>query len=556
VSPVTERVDVLICGSGFGGSISAWRLAELYRAAGADPANVLVLERGRRFLTSEFRQTNEVGYTGGLYEVLRGQGATILTANLVGGASNVYQAVSMRAPTETFERRDRRPGDGPRRRMWPEQISRARLDRYYARVERALRVGRPSWNRISKAGGVFAAALDAAGHTADRLPLAIDLDRCLESKWCNAGCIFGAINRLPTNYLGSAERAGVRVRPSSQVEAIRQVASRPYRYAVRVSPMDNDGPAPTRQAQPAAAYEIECKVLILACGAMADAPILMRSRPALPSLSRQLGRHLGVNGDHITAVEFDPAKVRSLLGLPGYDDFHMGRQCSMGCFDFHVGRRAHRHDGTRFILEELYLSPTTVYVYEDGRRPAGEPSWWGLQKKRSLNGYPSRIEVLALVEDTHDGRFLAPPPLGAGIRATPGPLAIGPFVYAFSEQSLRVRERADDAIRRIFERRGLGRFMRATATEGANASHALGGCRMAASRDLGVTDHAGRVFGYEGLYCIDSSIVPTSLTVNPSLTIAALSERCLERLIARADDFGLPRAPATLQARTPPRVPA
>ena len=547
---VTDRVDVLICGTGFGGSISAYRLAELYRAAGADPAGILVLERGRRFATADFRQSTEMGYNGSLYQVLRGVGANILTANLVGGASNVYQGVSMRAPTETFERRDRRPGDGPERRMWPKEISRATLNPFYARAERGLRVARPPWSRISKAGGVFAAAMREAGHTADRLPLAINVNRCQESKWCNAGCIFGAINRLPSNYLGTAERAGVRIRPNSQAESIRPAAP-PYRFGVRVSPMDNEGPAPTRAANTDAAYEIECKVLILACGAMGDPQILMRSRLSLPALSAHVGRHLGVNGDHVTSVQLRPEKVRSVLGLPGYHDFHKGRQCSMGCFDFHVGRREHKFDGTRFILEELYLSPATQIFYDDGRDPPGEPSWWGLQKKRSLKEYPSRVEVLALVEDTQDGHFIAPPPSGASIRTTPGPLTLAPFTYKFSEQSAHVRERADTVIRSVFERKGLGRFIKATGARGPNASHPLGGCRMADSRDLGVTGHAGNVFGYEGLYCIDSSIVPTSLTVNPSLTIAALAERCSQLLIRRGADFGLPAMPAGFRPGTP-----
>ena len=86
-------------------------------------------------------------------------------------------------------------------------------------------------------------------------------------------------------------------------------------------------------------------------------------------------------------------------------------------------------------------------------------------------------------------------------------------------------------MKRIGEHRGLGRFMKLTETEGSYASHPLGGCRMAESPDLGVTDHSGAVFGYEGLYCIDSSIIPTSLGVNPSLTIAAVSERCAEALV-------------------------
>jgi choline dehydrogenase-like flavoprotein len=59
------------------------------------------------------------------------------------------------------------------------------------------------------------------------------------------------------------------------------------------------------------------------------------------------------------------------------------------------------------------------------------------------------------------------------------------------------------------------------------------------------------VFGYEGLYCIDSSIVPTSLTVNPSLTIAALAERCSQLLIRRGADFGLPAMPAGFRPGTP-----
>jgi cholesterol oxidase len=91
-----------------------------------------------------------------------------------------------------------------------------------------------------------------------------------------------------------------------------------------------------------------------------------------------------------------------------------------------------------------------------------------------------------------------------------------------------------------------------TETQGAYIAHPLGGCRMAESRDLGVTDDRGAVFGYEGLYCIDGSIIPTSLGVNPSLTIAAVSERCAEGLVARAGDIGLPGARVT--PKTPDEI--
>src|SRR5438552_10507798 len=125
---MAERVDVLICGSGFGGSITAFRLAELYHAAGADPRNIVVLERGRRHKHTDFRQSMDIEHLSDVYELIQGQGSQIVAANAVGGGSNLYLAASLRAPTETFERHDRRPGDGPPRRMWPKALSRHALD--------------------------------------------------------------------------------------------------------------------------------------------------------------------------------------------------------------------------------------------------------------------------------------------------------------------------------------------------------------------------------------------------------------------------------------------
>lgn len=67
---------------------------------------------------------------------------------------------------------------------------------------------------------------------------------------------------------------------------------------------------------------------------------------------------------------------------------------------------------------------------------------------------------------------------------------------------------------------------------------------MADSKDLGVVDHRNEVFDYPGLFCVDSSSIPTSLGVNPSLTISAVAERALELLIDRSAEYGLPARPA------------
>ena len=545
---MAERVDVCIVGSGFGGSISAYRLAELYRAAGQSPS-VLVLERGRRHQHTDFRQSTDIEHLSKIYGLVQGQGAQVVIGDGVGGGSNLYLAASLRSPSETFERRDRRPDDGPERRMWPAPISRAALDPYYSRVEAGLRVQRPSWKQIAKSGGLWAKTLDNAGYTCDRVPLAIDLNRCIQAKWCHTGCIYAAKNSVNTNYLASAERMGVEVRPSSQVELVTQSPSRPYRYLVNVSEIDNDSADPTR-APTGRTSQIECKVLILAAGAMGTTPLLMRSRSALPSLSGQVGKNLGVNGDHMAAIEYDEQNVRDVLGLPGYGQFYKGNHITTMTYDFWTGKPGKANDGKRFTLQEIYLSPLAHTLYDDGRDPAGEPSFYGLQKKQALSTFNNHIEILAMVQDTHDGEFVAPPPSGSHVRPNAGPVGVGTFKYELSEQSAQVREAADAAIRDVAQRSGLGRFMKLSMRH-VFAAHPLGGCRMGDSKDYGVVDHRNEVFGYEGLFCIDSSAIPTSLGVNPSLTISAVSERAVAQLIDRAADYGLPAKPSGFAAGVP-----
>jgi choline dehydrogenase-like flavoprotein len=556
---VAERVDVCIVGSGFGGSISAWRLAELYAAAGADAKNILVLERGRRFEHSEFKQSMAVSHLSAVYNLIQstqGSGAQFVTANAVGGGSNLYLAASLRSPRQIFERRDHAPDDGPDRRMWPTPISRASLDPYYARAERALRVRQPSWNEVSKSGGLWAASLHAAGHTCDRVPLAIDFGRCVDAKWCHTGCIFGAKNTVNTNYLGAAEAAGVRVRPNQQVDSIRRSTADGYRYIVTAAVMDNEGDHPTRQPVQGMTEEIECKVLVMSAGAMGTPPILMRSKQNgdLPSVSDRVGKHVGVNGDHVAGVEYDPKKVRQLLKLPGYGAFYKGKPITTMSYDWYAGRPGNENDGKRFSLQEIFLSTLTNFLYDDGRDPAGEPSFWGAQKKRSIAAWSNHIEILAMVEDTHDGSFYMAPPNGGGAESpNAGPVKIGLIAYEMSEPSRAVREAAGKAIKGVVERRGLGRMLELTETRGAYCAHPLGGARMADSKDLGVVDHLCEVFDNEGLFCIDSSSIPSSLGVNPSLTISAVSERAAEGIVKRANDLGLPAAPPAFKGgRTPP----
>jgi choline dehydrogenase-like flavoprotein len=136
------------------------------------------------------------------------------------------------------------------------------------------------------------------------------------------------------------------------------------------------------------------------------------------------------------------------------------------------------------------------------------------------------------------------------VRPNAGPLGVGTFTYELSDQSIAVREAANAAMQAIVQRAGLARFMKLTFPSSFTA-HPLGGCRMAANKDEGVVDHRGEAFGNEGLFCIDSSAIPSALGVNPSLTISAVSERAVSMLIDRAADYGLPAKPAGFAPGTP-----
>ena len=141
---------------------------------------------------------------------------------------------------------------------------------------------------------------------------------------------------------------------------------------------------------------------------MGTPPILMRSRNngALPAISPHLGKHLGVNGDHVAAIEIDPGKARRVLGLRGgYDEFHKGKPITTMTYDHWVGKRGNAHDGTRFTLQEILLSQLTNFLYDDGRGDGSEPTWWGREKKRSIATWSRHIEILAMVEETMDGEF-------------------------------------------------------------------------------------------------------------------------------------------------------
>jgi hypothetical protein len=184
-----------------------------------------VLERGPWLSSDEFEHDFKLGvsYTR-ICDIVAGDGMSVLGGNCVGGGSVVYFATMPRAPGFVF---DRRGSIG--RRMWPESISRATLDPWYDRVCEALPVSMQSWDEVTYPGGLWAAACNHAGRTANPSPVAIDTARYTNCNRMTAGCRFDAKRSLLLNYLPAALSHGAEIRPMHEVQSLSRTADGGYR---------------------------------------------------------------------------------------------------------------------------------------------------------------------------------------------------------------------------------------------------------------------------------------------------------------------------------------
>ncbi|MCY9782672.1 GMC family oxidoreductase [Nocardiopsis sp. EMB25] len=511
----TEKTDVLVVGSGFGGAITAYHLA-------AGGARVTVLERGPWLATEELQHDFLLGssYTRA-FDFTVGDGMSVLGGNCVGGGSMVYFAALPRAPRFVFERRG-----SVGRRMWPASITRDALDPWYDRVAEALGVRTQDWSDVSYAGGLWGAACDHSGRTANPVPVAIDKDACVNCNWMMAGCRFEAKKSLMFNYLPAALAHGARIRPLHEVQRIDRLDDGGYRVHYNVID-DSD----YRIVDGSGA--IDAKIVVLAAGAGATPVILKRSEERLGAMPHAVGRYFSGNGERLNTAVVNEDRVRDVLGLArdderAYEAFQIGKGPCVANWD---RLDASLPEYSRYSLEQLYFPPAlgTILAQVPG---APTPSWFGADKKEMLRRWKSWLIVFTMSEDDNEGVFGTPPPTGNAVRLSQQMLGRGPLTYRPTLNTQRGWDASDAEVKEILEKDGIASVAPWTNDlVGAYTVHPLASCRIGDDPHTSALDDRHELRGHPGIFVTDGSSVPGALTVNPAMTIAALAERSVPGIV-------------------------
>jgi choline dehydrogenase-like flavoprotein len=144
-----------------------------------------------------------------------------------------------------------------------------------------------------------------------------------------------------------------------------------------------------------------------------------------------------------------------------------------------------------------------------------------------------------MTEDDNEGTFGPPPPTGGFVRAAPSAV-VSTVTYHPNRYTQRAWDRSDAEMRAIIERDGIGQHLAWVGGQPTLSAHPLASCRIGEDPSTSALTPSHELRGSPGLFVTDGSAVPTSLTVNPSLTIAALAERASVAIARRAAEAGIP----------------
>lgn len=508
--------DVVIIGSGFGGSVSALRLRE-------KGYSVAVLEAGRRFTESTYAKNSwdlknflwapAVGFFG-IQRIHVLKDVAILAGAGVGGGSLVY-ANTLYVPGDRFF-------SDP---QWKDITDwKSELAPYYEQASRMLGVtANPTMTPSDKVMQRVATDM-GVGQTFTLTPVGVFFGEghgvtsadpyfggvgparkgCIECGECMTGCRFNAKNTLPKNYLGLAEAAGADIFPMTTVTHVKPRLGGGYVVHARMTG--------TLER-----VEFTAGQVIFAAGAYNTQKLLhsMKDQEILPRLSNALGKLSRTNSEsilgavaHTTSADFTEGVAITSSFFPDPDThvepvrYGKGSN-SMGLLQSILTRPEAGKARWQVWLREIVTHPSDVIALLNVRK-------W------------SERAVISLVMQTVDnsltlagrknlfGRWK----LGTvSSESTPAPTYIPVAAEVVERVADIINGRAGGTVFENFD--------------AALTAHFVGGCVIASEPERGVIDPYHRVFNYPDLHVVDGSAITANLGVNPSLTITAQAERAI-----------------------------
>ena len=523
-----ESYDFIIVGSGFGGSVSAMRLAQKgYR--------VLVLERGKRYRAKDFPKTNwNIGKFLWL-PVLRCFGIMginflddmmILNGSGVGGGSLVYASTHIRPGTAFF--------DAPE---WRDLADwQAELLPYYDTAEFMLGVNEnPKFWAADHTLHQIATELGQE-QTFKPTPVAIYFGEpgktvpdpffdgdgperagCIHCGGCMVGCKHNAKNTLDKNYLYFAEKYGAVVQSEANVVDIRMLHGKHYDNSPRYEVLfEKTTDWVVKRKTAVTAHNV-----ILSAGVLGTVDLLLRCRDetkSLPRLSQRLGRMVRSNSEALMGVTARESGADYSQGVAITSHFWIDKVTSVEPVRYPKGSSLLRNLAVPLVdMGETTGKRFLRFLEVAVKRP------YDFLKARVLPHWAEDSTIL-LIMQTVDNRMQ---------------LKRGRSIFTLFRKGL-VSERNEKAPIPVIEagRKVVERFAelvngipQSTVHEvllnKPSTAHVLGGAVIGKDETQGVIDQRHEVFNYPGLYVVDGSAIPANLGVNPSLTITAMAERAI-----------------------------
>src|SRR6266700_502220 len=310
--------DAVVVGSGFGGSVMAYRLAQ----AGLQ---VCLLERGKPYPPGSFPRSpqqmknnlwNPKKDLYGLFNLWSFQGMNAVVSSALGGGSLIYSNVLLRKDEKWFVKEDLSKGDYE---YWP--VTRDDLDPHYDAAEQMLNAQQypfaiAPYNQTLRTTALqlewYLPKLSVTFANPGEMPrpgvplheeepnihnVKYMRSTCRLCGECNIGCNYGSKNSLDYNYLSAANRLGATIKPCCEVRSFQPTAGRRGYTISYVEYHPEQAEPETTPHDPAPLQTITADRLILAAGTLGTTYLLLKNQANLPGISRQFGKRFSGNGD-------------------------------------------------------------------------------------------------------------------------------------------------------------------------------------------------------------------------------------------------------------------